>query len=109
MSKRIVISIVLALFLIIAGTGSYFIFKSTFTRTMQPKVVQLTSSVVHQSEEAPFSTHRAFSMVASQVATTLTPWGIAIDYKHGFVWVSEPGCTPSPKCPSIMQGDLSQY
>ncbi|HEY6284155.1 MAG TPA: hypothetical protein VIX20_00710 [Ktedonobacteraceae bacterium] len=110
MSKRIVISIVLVLLLIITGTGVFFfIFRSTFTRTMQPKVVQLTSSVVHQSEEVPFSSHRAFSMVASQVATELTPWGIAIDYKHGFVWVAEPGCTPSPKCPTIMQGDLSQY
>lgn len=76
---------------------------------MQPKEVQLTSSVVHQSEEVPFSSHRAFSMVASQVATELTQWGIAIDYKYGFVCVAEPGCTPNPKCPSIMRGDLSQY
>src|SRR2546423_5276278 len=109
MSKRTVISIVLALLLIIAGTGAFFIFRSTSTRTIQPKVVQLTSSVVHQSEEVPFSSHRALSMVASQVATALTPWGVAVDYKHGFVWVAEPGCTPSPKCPSIKQGDLSQY
>jgi virginiamycin B lyase len=109
MNKRTVISIVLALLLIIVGTGAFFIFRSTFTRAEQPKVVHLTSSVVHQSEEVPFSSHRALSRVASQVATALTPWGVAIDYKHGFVWVAEPGCIPNPKCPSIMQGNLSQY
>jgi len=109
MNKRTVISIVLALLLIIGGAGAFFIFRSTFTRVEQPKVVHLTSSVVHQSEEVPFSTHRALSRVASQAATDLTPWGVAIDYQHGFVWVAEPGCVPNPRCPSPTQGDLGQY
>ncbi len=109
MSKRTVISIVLALLLIIVGTGAFFIFRSTFTRTEQPKVVHPRSSVVHQSEEVPFASHRALSMVASRVATASTPYGVALDYAHGFVWVAEPGCTPNPKCPSTMQGVLSQY
>jgi len=109
MNKKIVISIVLALLLIIAGIGSLFIFRFTFAPSMQPKVVQHTSSVVHQSEEVPVSSHRALSMVASQVSTALTPWGVAIDYQQGIVWVAEPGCVPNPRCSSTTQGDLSQY
>jgi len=109
MRKKIVISIVTALLLIVASVGSYVVFRSRFTHLPQPEKVQLTSTIVHQSEEIPISTHRIYSMAAIQVATALTPWGIALDYKHGFVWVAEPGCTPNPKCPSIMQGNLSQY
>ncbi len=109
MSKRILRSAVLPLLLIVAGTSTFFVFRSTFTRTNQPKAVQVRSTIKHQSEEVPISAHRAFSMVASQEATALTPWGIAIDYKRGFVWVAEPGCSPNPKCPSIIQGNLSQY
>ena len=108
MSKRTVISIVLALLLIIAGTG-FFIFRSTFARTEQPKVVHTRSSVVHPSEEVPFASHRVLSMVASQATTALIPWGVAFDYAHGFVWVAEPGCVPNPKCPSGTQGVLGQY
>jgi len=80
-----------------------------FSHAIQPEKVPITSTVVHQSEEVPVSTHRIYSTAAIKVATALTPWGIALDYKHGFVWVAEPGCTPNPKCPSIMQGNLSQY
>ena len=109
MSKRIVISVGLALVLIVAGVSSFFLFRSTFTHTNQPNAAQLRSTISHQSEEVPISTQRAFSTVATQEATALTPWGIALDYKHGFVWVAEPGCSPAPKCPSIMQGNLSQY
>jgi streptogramin lyase len=109
MSKRTVISIVLALLLIIAGTGSFLISRFTFARTEQPKVVRPRSSVVHPSEEVPFASHRALSLVASQATTELTPWGVAFDYAHGFVWVAEPGCVPNPKCPSGMQGVIGQY
>jgi streptogramin lyase len=109
MSKKIVTSMVLALLLIIAGTSSFLIFRSTFIRTGQPKVVHPTSSVVHRSEEVPFASNRALSMVASQVGTALTPWGVALDYVHGFIWVAEPGCAPNPRCPSTTQGVLGQY
>src|SRR5215469_7069790 len=109
MSKRSVISIVSALLLIVVCTGSYFVIRSMFSHAIQPEKVPITSTVVHQSEEVPVSTHRIYSTAAIKVATALTPWGIALDYKHGFVWVAEPGCTPNPKCPSIMQGNLSQY
>src|SRR5260370_10854830 len=104
MSKRIVISIVLALLLIIAVTSSFLLFRSGFAPTEQPKVVHTPPYSVHRSEEVPISSHRALSMVVNQVATTLTPWGVALDYVHGFVWVAEPGCTPNPtKYPPALQ------
>jgi sugar lactone lactonase YvrE len=109
MNKRTAISIVLALLLIIAGASSFFIFRSTFTRTGPPIVVHLTSTVAHQSEEVPFAPNRARSMVASQEGTALTPWGVTIDNAHGFVWVAEPGCVPNPRCPSTTPGVLGQY
>jgi streptogramin lyase len=109
MSKRTVIGIVLALLLIIAGTSAFLIFRSTFTRTEQPKAVRTPTYSVQRSEEVPFALHRALSMVASQSATALLPWGIALDSLHGFTWVAEPGCEPKPKCPSTIQGILGQY
>jgi streptogramin lyase len=109
MSKRTIISIVLALLLIIAGTSSFLIFRCMFARTEQSKVVHPPPYSVHRSEEVPFSSHRALSMVANQKATALAPWGIALDYLHGFVWVAEPGCEPQPRCQSTIQGVLGQY
>jgi streptogramin lyase len=110
MSKRTVISIVLALLLIIAVTSSFLLFRSGFARTEQPKVVHTPPYSVHRSEEVPFSSNRALSMLPSQAPTALTPWGVALDYVHGFVWVAEPGCTPNPnKCASAVQGVLGQY
>lgn len=101
--------IMLALLLIVAGTSSYLIYRSMVTRKEQAQVVLPASSVAHQSEEVPFASHRALSTIASQTATTLTPWGVAIDYQHGFVWVAEPGCVPNPRCSSTTQGKLSKY
>ncbi len=62
-----------------------------------------------RSNEVPLSSHRAFSSAAVTNATTYEPWGIAFDYVHGFVWLAEPGCEPTPKCPTKMQGAISQY
>src|SRR6266567_8439293 len=90
MSKRTVMGIVLALLLIIAGTGAFLIFRSTFTRPEQPKAVRPRSYWVQRSEEVPLASHRALSMVASQRATALLPWGIALDSLHGFTWVAGP-------------------
>src|SRR5216683_912159 len=90
MSKRTVISIVLALLLIIAVTSSFLLFGSRFAPTEQPKVVHLPPYSVHRSEEVPISSHRALSMVVNQVATTLTPWGVALDYVNGDVWFTQP-------------------
>lgn len=64
---------------------------------------------VHRSEEVPFSFHRALSTAEDQQDTALMPWGIAIDYARGFVWVAEPGCQPKPKCSATTQGILGQY
>ena len=109
MSKRNVIGIVLALLIIIAGTSAFLIFRSTFTRPEQPKAVRPSPYSVQRSEEVPFASHRALSMVASQSATALLPWGIALDSLYGFTWVAEPGCEPKPKCSSTIQGILGQY
>jgi streptogramin lyase len=109
MNKRTVISIVLALLLIIAGTSAFFLFRAAFTRTEPPKVAHPISPVVHQSDEVPVASKRALSMVASRVGTALTPWDVALDYIRGFVWVAEPGCVPNPRCPSTTQGVLGQY
>ncbi len=109
MRKIIIISIVSALLLIVASTISYLVFRSTSMHSVQSSTVQLTSTIPHQSEEEPIATHRMYSTAAIQTPTALAPGGIALDYKRGFVWVAEPGCTPNPKCPSIIQGNLSQY
>jgi virginiamycin B lyase len=53
--------------------------------------------------------HRAISTAAGQQATLLLPWGIAVDYTRGYVWVAEPGCEPKPKCQANTQGLLGQY
>ena len=109
MSKRMVLSIVLALLFIIAGTGSFVVYRARFTRSVQVQGVHRPAPVAHLSEEVPIATHRLHSMVASQAATAVTPWGIALDYVDGFVWVAEPGCVPNPKCASSVQGALGQY
>ncbi|MBV8695715.1 MAG: hypothetical protein JO183_09550 [Ktedonobacteraceae bacterium] len=71
--------------------------------------VQQTPHHSHTSEEAPVSFHRTQSSVVNEAATTLNPWGIAIDSKHGFVWVAEPGCEPVPTCPSVFSGIIGKY
>jgi len=109
MSKRTLMGMALALLLIIAGTSAFLSFRSTFTRPEQPKAVRPPSYWVQRSPEVPLASHRALSMVASQRATALLPWGIAVDSLHGFTWVAEPGCEPKPKCPSTLPGILGQY
>jgi len=109
MIKRYVISIVLVLLIIMTGTGAFLLFKAAFTPAEQPTVVRPLHDSAPRSEEVPFSTHRTLSTTANQAATTLMPWGIAIDNVHGFIWVAEPGCEPRPKCPSKTQGILGQY
>ncbi len=109
MRKIIVISVVSALLLIVASTISYHVFRSTFMHPVQSSTVQLTSDIAHPSEEEPVVTHRMYSTAAKQAATDAQPEGIALDYKRGFVWVAEPGCTANPKCQSIIPGNISQY
>ncbi|MBV9690889.1 MAG: hypothetical protein JO202_14420 [Ktedonobacteraceae bacterium] len=71
--------------------------------------VQQMSHRSHISEEVPVSFHRTQSRLAGEAVTTLNPWGIAIDSKHGFVWVAEPGCEPVPTCPSVFSGIIGKY
>lgn len=109
MIKRNLISVALVLLIIMTGMGAFLLFKNAFTPPEQPNVVRSIHDSEPRSEEVPFSTHRTMSTVANQAATTLMPWGIAIDNVHGFIWVAEPGCTPTPKCPAKMQGILGKY
>src|SRR5258706_5582916 len=109
MIKRTVMSIVLALLIIITGTGAFLLFKAAFTPAEQPREVAPLHDSVPRSEGVPFSTHRALSIAANQAPTTLMPWGIALDEVHGYTWVAEPGCEPRPKCPSNIQSVIRQY
>lgn len=109
MRKRVLISIALALLLMSVGIGSFWILGSTFARPEQSGVARTPAYKVSRPDEQPVSMQRAVSMMASQAATALLPWGIAIDRIHGFIWVAEPGCEPKPKCPSATQGILGQY
>src|ERR1700730_2782836 len=110
--KKAMIGILVALCtIVIIGITAFLLSNSTslFTRAAQPKVVRHVPYVVHRSEEVPFSSHRALSIVESQETTALTPWGMAVDDLRGLMWVAEPGCEPKPKCPATTQGILGQY
>src|SRR5438874_411997 len=110
MNKRIVLGMILVLLILLAADAVAFLLaRASSAPTEQAPVVRPSPSSVHRSQEVPFSSHRAFSMVASQAATALTPWGMALDYPHGFLWVAEPGCEPKPKCPSTFPGVVGQY
>ncbi len=109
MKKIVFIGIVLALLIISVGTGAFLLFDSSFTHTEQANVVRQPLYTVHRSEEVPYSTHRALSMVASEQTTALLPWGIALDSINGFIWVAEPGCQPKIQCSATQPGILGQY
>jgi streptogramin lyase len=109
MKKRTITGMALALLIICAGTGAFLLFDSPFTHTGQAHVVRQPLSALHRSEGVPISTHRALSRVASEQATALLPWGIALDSHNGFIWVAEPGCEPKIQCPATVQGILGQY
>lgn len=99
----------MALLAISCGMVALLLFNFPFMGAGQAKVVHQPPYVVHRSEAVPVSTHRARSMVASEQATALLPWGVALDYPNGFTWVAEPGCEPKIKCPPTVQGVLGQY
>jgi virginiamycin B lyase len=108
MRKGIIISAI-ALLIIIAGVSTISVLLPAFTPKPQPQATRSVTDSLPRSNEAPLSSHRAFSIVPVTNPATYEPWGIAFDYVHGFVWVAEPGCEPSPKCPTKMQGSISQY
>lgn len=110
--KKAMIGIISVLFgVIIIGAGAFLLVSpvSPFVRHTPPKVISQPRYTVHRSEEMPFLLHRALSDIGSQETTALLPWGMALDYTRGFVWVAEPGCEPKPKCPATTQGILGQY
>ena len=108
MKKTAVISTVVALLLICAGTGACLLLGSPFSHKGQANVVRQPLSTVSRSEEVPYSTHRALSLVANKQTTALLPWGIALDSLNGFIWVAEPGCQPDVQCPATQPGVLGQ-
>lgn len=109
--KRILAIILTACAIILAGSGVFLLISqsSLFTPRGRSAVSSQLPDRVHRSQEVPFSVRRALSTTTGQQATALLPWGIAVDYARGFVWVGEPGCEPKPKCPATTQGLLGQY
>jgi virginiamycin B lyase len=108
--KRMIIGIVLAAVVLVAGSGAVWILKFAPLSTNQLSASTVgTPYAVHRSEEEPLSAHRAVSMAATQAPTSLLPWGTAYDKLHGYFWVAEPGCEPVPKCPAPIPGVLGQY
>ena len=57
---------------------------------------------------ASFSTAHAYSSF-NEYPTQPQPWGIALDYTHGNVWVAEPGCDASPTCSNPTTGVIGKY
>ena len=47
--------------------------------------------------------------IFKEYPTQPQPWGIAIDYVHGNVWVAEPGCDSSPVCSNPGPGIIGKY
>lgn len=112
MSKRILLGIGLGLLLLLVASAALWIFVFIPNQTVKPVPVQLSSYASQRSQEVPLSLHRAQSMVAIQNTTTYMPWGIALDKAHGYVWVAEPGCNPTPRCSSTTSGTtgaIGQY
>lgn len=106
--KTFVIGIALGVVILLGGAGSAWLYFAVKPATPSKPPVLLSSYTVHRTGEAPFSTHRALSTTSAQNATSLMPWGIALDAMHGYVWVAEPGCNLTPQCPAAT-GDISQY
>ncbi|HJT57184.1 MAG TPA: hypothetical protein VJ761_11865 [Ktedonobacteraceae bacterium] len=109
MNRRTLISILLVLLIVITGASAFLLLRAGFAPTEQPKVVRPLHDSVTRSEEVPFATHRELSTTTNQAATTLLPWGVALDTARGFMWVAEPGCEPKPRCPTKSPGILGQY
>ncbi len=109
--KRIVAIGLTVCAIILAGTGVFLLISqsSLFTPRGRPAVARSLPYNVHRSQEVPISLHRAYSTAVGKQATELLPWGIAIDYARGYVWVGEPGCEPKPKCSATTQGILGLY
>lgn len=112
MMKKRILAISLILFaVILVGVGAFLLVSqsSLFSFQAAPVKVNQQPDKVHRSQEVPFALHRALSTTTGQQATELLPWGIAVDYARGFVWVAEPGCEAKPKCQAPTQGILGEY
>lgn len=108
MRKRIIISMTVLLIVVVVACMLWVLAPRLAPRAARHAARSLGDELP-RSNEVPLSTHRAFSSAAVTNATSYEPWGIAFDYVHGYVWLAEPGCEPTPKCPTKMQGAISQY
>lgn len=108
MKRRVIISVMLVMFLLIAIGVSVGVFAWISASGAKPAVVQ-TTYALNRAEPAPLSLHRARSMVPMHAATAMIPWGVTLDTVHGYVWVAEPGCEPLPRCLSAFVGVIGQY
>src|SRR5690242_9893778 len=110
-TKRIVAIGLIVWAILLVGAAVFLLVgqSSPFASSAQPAVTPQVPDKVHRSQEVPVALRRALSTAAAQQATKLLPWGIAVDYARGFVWVAEPGCEAKPKCLAPTQGILGQY
>jgi len=108
--RRVIIGTILSLCIVCASVSALWVYMHT-TNTQQP--LAQTNPVVpytgHRSDEIPLSSSRSLAMVESHAPTTTTPWGIALDPQHGYVWVAEPGCEPLPTCTTVYTSTIGQY
>ncbi len=112
MIKRIVVGSLLfmvVLLIVVVSVSILWVLHSPAQGELNTQQTPSLSDSLPRSNEAPLSSHRAFAIAATTNPATYEPWGMAFDYAHGFVWLAEPGCEPTPKCPVKMQGALSQY
>ena len=107
--KGAIIGSALALLVIIAGASAFLVFRSASMPAQEPQAVRSIADAAPRSDEIPYASQRARSTTAVSPPTTMMPWAIAFDYVHGFVWVAEPGCEPTPKCSSTFPGIIGQY
>ena len=106
--KTLFIGIVMGVMILLGGVSAAWLYLASQSTQPTKPTVQISSYALHRTNEVSFSTHRALSTATAQHATSLMPWGIALDAMHGYVWIAEPGCNLAPQCPPAT-GDISQY
>ncbi len=99
----VVVYLLLAIFAIAWGYAVFLLYAPIF----------LTNVSHSQQEHAKVSKKERMDLTPSthavQTPTTSFPWGIALDTLQHIVWIAEPGCEPTPTCPTSASGVLGEY
>src|ERR1700746_3345046 len=77
--KGALVGSALALLLIAAAVGAFWIYKSDFKPAQKPQVVRYIADTAPRSNESPFALQRAISTAAVTSPATMMPWDIAFD------------------------------